>query len=445
MSDFLTRRWTRRTVLRTGALLGLGASATSLLAACGGPSPAGPGQATAPAAGSAGPVEINWFVGRDVTEANRNLLETFHARQDKIRINWQEQPPSTTEQHDKYKTVLAAKDASIDVFALDIPFVPEFASAQWLTPLDDLFDRADLDKFFPGTVAGATYEGKLWAIPWWNNAAVHFYRKDLLDAASVKSPTTYDELIEAASQLKTPDMDAGFTWQGAQYEGGAVNFFEYLWGHGGEFFNDKGEVVVDSEAGLKALQLMVDLVHKYQVTPIAVTTWKEDEARNVFIEGKAIFERGWIGDFKHANSEGSKVIGKVWMTPHPAAPGQKGQSVLGTWNLAIPKFSQHVQQAVEFIRFMTSEEAMKTKYLVGGQIPPRKAVFDDAEVKQAYSYIDVLKPVFEQARPRPVRSDYGQISAEAIQPNLTAALVQQKTPEAALKDMASKAREIAPR
>jgi multiple sugar transport system substrate-binding protein len=187
---------------------------------------------------------------------------------------------------------------------------------------------------------------------------------------------------------------------------------------------------------------MVDLVHKYRITPIAVTTWKEDEARNVFVEGKAVFERGWIGDFKVANSEGSKIIGKVWMTPHPASPGQKGQSVLGTWNLAIPTFSKHVPEAVEFVRFMSSDEAMKTKYLLGGQIPPRKAVFDDAEVRHAYPYIDVLKPVFEQARPRPVRPDYGQISADAIQPNLTAALVQQKTPEEALKDMAAKAREI---
>jgi multiple sugar transport system substrate-binding protein len=117
--------------------------------------------------------------------------------------------------------------------------------------------------------------------------------------------------------------------------------------------------------------------------------------------------------------------------------------VLGTWNLAIPKFSKRPKEATEFIKFMTSDEAMKLRYQKAGSIPARKAVFEDADIRKQYPYIDALKPVFDQARPRPVRPDYGQISADAIQPNLTAALTQQKTVPAALKDMANKAREIA--
>lgn len=443
----LTRRVSRRSVLKTGMLMGLAVSGMSLLGACrgAGTGTSGPSATSAPAAQAGGTVEVNFFVGKDVTDANKTLVDRFHASQNKIKVNWQEQPPSTTDQHDKYVSILAARDSSIDVFALDIPFVPEFASAEWLTPLDELVDRAEMDRFFLGPVKGVTYDSKLWAIPWFNNAAVHFFRKDLMDAAGMAPPKTYDELIQTATRLKTADMEAGYTWQGAQYEGGSCNFFEFLWGHGGDFFDDRGEVVVDSTAGSRALQLMADLVHKYQVTPIAVTTWKEAEARNVFVEGKSVFERGWIGDFKIANSEGSKIIGKVGMTPHPTVNGQKGISVLGTWNLAIPRYSKHVPEALAFITFLTSEEGMKIKYLRAGNIPARKAVFDDADIKQAYPYIEELKPVFDEARPRPVRPDYGQISAEAIQPNLTAALTQQKPPEVAIRDMAAKAREIAKR
>jgi multiple sugar transport system substrate-binding protein len=86
---------------------------------------------------------------------------------------------------------------------------------------------------------------------------------------------------------------------------------------------------------------------------------------------------------------------------------------------------------------------MKIKYQRGGNIPPRQAVFDDADIRKQYPYINELKPVFEQARPRPVRPDYGQISAEAIQPNLAAALTRQKSVAAALKDMAGTAARIA--
>ena len=437
MTEPLDRRVTRRAALKTGIRVGLTLPALSLIEAY-------TGGRTASSAQSPTAVEISWYVGKDATDANKTLVQMFNSRQSRIRVNWQEQPPSTSDQHDKYVSILAAKDASIDVFALDIPFVPEFASAQWLTPLDDLFDKAELSKnFFRGPLKGANYGGKLWAVPWYNNAAVLFYRKDLLDAAGVRPPATYGDLVQVATKLRAPDMQAGFTWQGSQYEGCAVDFFEYLWGYGGDFFNDKGEVVVDRAAGQRALQFMVDLIHTYKVTPIAVTTWKETEARNVFIQGKAVCERNWIGDYAIANAEGSKIVGKVGITPLPAAPGRKGQSVLGTWNLAISRFSRHKKEAAEFIRFMTSAEAMKVTYQRSGRIPPRQVVFDDADIRKQYPYIDALKPVFEQARPRPVRPDYGQISAEAIQPNLAAALTRQKTVPAALKDMAATAARIA--
>ena len=437
MAEPLNRRLTRRAALKTGIRAGLTLPALSLIEIYA-------GGRTGSSAQSPAAVEISWYVGKDVTDANKTLVQMFNSRQSRVRVNWQEQPPSTSDQHDKYVSILAAKDASIDVFALDIPFVPEFASAQWLTPLDDLFDKTELRKsFFSGPLKGAVYGGKLWAVPWYNNAAVLFYRKDLLDAAGAKPPATYGDLVQVATKLRAPDMQAGFTWQGSQYEGCAVDFFEYLWGYGGEFFNDKGEVVVDRAPGQRALQFMVDLIHTYRVTPIAVTTWKETEARNVFIQGKAVCERNWIGDYAIANAEGSKIIGKVGITPLPAAPGHKGQSVLGTWNLAISRFSRHKKEAAEFIRFMTSPDAMKVTYQRSGRIPPRQAVFDDADIRKQYPYIDALKPVFEQARPRPVRPDYGQISAEAIQPNLAAALTRQKTVPAALRDMAATAARIA--
>jgi multiple sugar transport system substrate-binding protein len=430
------RRVSRRAMLKRAAQFGMAVPALSLLE--------GYAEGRTPARAQGGTVEISWYVGKDVTDANKTLVETFNARQSRIRVNWQEQPPSTSDQHDKYVSILAAKDPGIDVFALDIPFVPEFASAQWLTPLDDSFDRAELEKtFFRGPLRGANYGGHLWAMPWFNNAAVLFYRKDLLDAAGLRPPATYSELVHIATKLRAPDMEAGFTWQGAQYEGGVVDFFEYLWGFGGEFFGDKGEVIVDRAPGERALQFMVDLINTYKVTPSAVTTWKETESRNVFVQGKAVCERNWIGDYAIANSQGSKIIGKVGLTPLPAAPGRKGQSVLGTWNLAISRFSRHRNEAAEFIRFMTAAEAMKVNYQRAGRIPPRRAVFDDPDIRKQYPYIDALKPVFEQARPRPLRPDYSQISAEAIQPNLAAALTKQKPVPAALKDMASAAARIA--
>ncbi len=457
MSGVFSHPLTRRSMLRGVLGVGLALPALSLLEACspsasqpgapasGGGASSGAAQPTMAApAQAAGTVEINWFVGKDTSDSNKTLVETFHASQNKIKVNWQEQPPSTTDQHDKYVSIMAAKDSSIDVFALDIPFVPEFASADWLAPLDDRVDKAEMGKFFPGPVQGATYQGKLWAIPWYNNAAAIFYRKDLLDGAGLKPPSTYDELVQAATKLKTGDMEAGFAWQGAQYEGGAVDWFEYVWGFGGDLLDDKGNVVLDSgDAAVQATQFMMDLIQKSKVTPVAVTTWKETEARNVFIEGKAGLLRTWLSDYRVINLDSaSKVAGKVDVAPLPATAGRKGKSVLGTWNLAISKFSKRPDESMTWIKFLTAPAQMKVKHLRGGQVATRPEVLHDPEVVKAFPYITPLEVVFQEAKPRPVRPDYPQISAEAIQPNLAAALAGQKSAAQTVKDIADKTRAI---
>src|SRR5579859_2166610 len=103
MTTLMNRRVGRRTVLKTGIHLGLALPALSLVEAYAG------GQ-TPSSAQPAGTVEISWYVGKDYTDANRTLVQTFNSRQSRIRVNWQEQPPSTTDQHDKYVSMLAAKD-----------------------------------------------------------------------------------------------------------------------------------------------------------------------------------------------------------------------------------------------------------------------------------------------------------------------------------------------
>lgn len=456
MSGNVSRPLTRRSVLRGVLGAGLVLSVVPLIEACtsstspapapttAGAPPASAAKPTAAPAQAGGTVEINWYVGKDTTDSNKTLVESFNSSQSKIKVNWQEQPPSTTDQHDKYVSVMAAKDPSIDVFALDIPFVPEFASAGWLQPLDERIDKADMGKFFSGTVQGATYQGKLWAIPWFNNAAAIFYRKDLLEAAKLQPPTTYDDLLKVATAAASPDMQAAFVWQGAQYEGGAVDWFEYVWGFGGDLLDDKGAVVLDSgDAAVQATQFMVDLIHKARVTPVAVTTWKETEARNVFIEGQAVMLRTWLSDYKVINLDpASKVAGKVEVAPLPASAGRKGKSVLGTWNLAISKFSKHPDESMTFIKYLTAAEQMRVKQVRGGQVATRPEVLHDPEIVKAFPYITPLEVVFQEAKPRPVRPDYPQISAEAIQPNLAAALSGQKTAAQTVKDIADKTRSI---
>lgn len=428
-------RVSRREALKRAAALGLAVPALGATLAT----------AEHAAAQGSSPVKITWFAGRDTTGFTPTQVKAFNDQHTDIQINYQEQGSNTTDLHDKFVTIATAKDSSADMISMDVPFVPEFAAAGWTLPTDDLLPADERSKFFPGTIQGATYNGKLYAVPWFNNGPGLYYRKDLLDAAGLQPPKTYDELVSIAKKLQTPDI-SGYIYQAAQAEGGVINWMEYLWGYGGEIVDDKLNIVLgESDAGVKALQRLIDYIYTDKISPESCLTMRiPADAENVFISGKAVFLRSWMTAANQMEtSPTSKVKGKWDVVPLPSEDGKAaGPGCLGTWNLGISAFSKHPEQVGEAIKFFTSQEQQTARYLGNGNLPARSAVFDDPKVKAAYSYVDRLKPAFQSLKPRPVTPYYSQMSADALQPNFGAAMTRQKTPDQAIKDMVSALKQI---
>ncbi len=439
---------TRREFLRLSAIAGAGA----VLAACApsaAPTSAPPAATSAPAAPTAvpptaAPVKIVLCTGKDSSGSTPKLVSQFNASRKDIQIDYQEMPSSSTEQHDKYATVFAAKDSSIDIVAADIPWAPEFASAGWLLELEKMPGYEDIRKeYFEGPLLGTTYKDHVYAIPWFNNAGVLFWRKDILDKAGVKPPETFEELVEVCLKLQKPPDLHGFVWQGFQYEGLVCDWLEFLWGMGGDFWDPKtGKVLVDSPEGVASVQLMVDMIHKHKISPESVLTFKETESYNVYLAQNAIFVRGWPSFYVTANKDESKVKGVTGIKAMVRAPGKKPGACLGTWNLAVSKFTKYPQQAWEVVKFFSTTDAQKTRAMMGGNPPARKAVYNDKEVLAQFPHFGALGEVMNTALPRPVTPAYPQISVEAIQVNLTAALTRKNTAQEAVKNMKAKTEEI---
>lgn len=389
-------------------------------------------------------VTVTWFAARDTTGFTPQQVEAFNAENPNIQINYQEQGAITTDLHDKFVTVATAQDSTADVVSMDVPFVPEFAAAGWTLPMDDFLTEEERSEFFSGTIDGATYDGVLYAIPWYNNGPGLFYRKDVLDEAGIKPPATYDDLVSASQELATPDV-SGFVFQAAQTEGGVINFLEYLWGHGDELLDENMEVILgDSEAGTEALTRLVNYIYEDQISPESCLTMRlAADAENVFASGEAVFLRSWMTATSAMQSEASQVQDAWDVTTLPSKDGSEpGPGCLGTWNLGISAFSEHLEEAAEVIRFFTSLEQQTLRYLGNGNLPARSAVFEDPEVTEKYAYVDRLKPAFEALKPRPVTPYYSQMSADVLQPNYGAAMSRQKTPEEAVADMAEGLRQV---
>lgn len=391
-----------------------------------------------------GPVKIVFATGKDLTGTNPKLVELFNSTHKDIQVEYLEMPPSTTDQHDKYATVFAAKDSSIDIVAADSPWVPEFASAGWFLELDTMSGYEDITKdYFEGPLLATTFKNRTYAIPWYNNAGVLFYRTDLLEKAGLKPPKTFEELIDISRKLqKSPDLH-GFVWQGFQYEGLVCNWMEYLWGMGGDYYDAKaGKVILDTPEAVASVQLMTDLVQNYKISPESVFTFKETESYNVFLSGNAVFVRGWPSFIVNANKEGSKVKGVTGIIPMPHAPGQKPGATLGTWNVAISKFTKHPKEAWEVVKFLSSVEGQKQKALMGGNPPARKSIYADKDVAAKYPHFATLYDVMNSAKPRPVTPAYPQISAEVIQVNLTAAMTHKISAAEAVKKIKAETEKI---
>ncbi len=466
---------------RRGFLLGLTAAAgAAILAACGGETAAtvapttaartgttaaGAGTAVATAASGVGTTAavgaattapavqnsgmattVVWFAGRDTSGYTPMQVTAFNAANKSLQISYQEQGATTQDLHDKFVAVAGAKDASCDIVSMDVPYVPEFAAAGWTIPVDEVVPMSERSKFFAGTLTGATYEGKLFGVPWYNNGPGLWYRKDLLDAKGFKPPKTYDELLMQAQALQTPDI-YGFVQQMPQTEGGILNWQEYLWGYGGDLLDKESKNVVldQGTAGVQSMQRLVDFMYKDKILPEAALQLRLGaDAMNLFKTGKAVFLRLWYSSGGDLYKPEATIKTEQWdVTTLPSQTGMTpGPGVLGTWNLGVSKFSKKPKESLEAIRIFTDEANQKARTIGNGNLPSRSAVFDDAEVQKKFPYAKRAQESFNSLKPRGVTPFWAQMVNDAIAPNFGAATTRQKTAEVAIKDMSAKLREV---
>ena len=361
----------------------------------------------------------------------RRLLDRFEVENPGIKVKDETLPASTDEQHQFYVINLEGKSSDFDVLSMDVIWVPEFARAGWLRDLSRTWPEDEREEFFPGPVRAVTYGGKAYAVPWYIDAGLLYYRRDLLEKYGLKPPATWPELVEIAQYItKREDGIYGYIWQGKQYEGLVCNVLEYIWGNGGDVLDD-GEIVINSPENVQALRFMRNMIAEYGITPPLVTTAIQEPTRHLFGSGRAVFMRNWPYAWNIFEREGSPVKGKVGVAPLPSFPGKDSASTLGGWQLGVNRYSRNPEVAEKLIKFLTSPDAQKTLALTVGYKPTRKSLYNDEDLMREQPFITGLYDVFMKARPRPV-SPYYMMMTQVMQPEFSAAVSGIKTPEEAL-------------
>lgn len=349
----------------------------------------------------------------------RTILDRFESENPGLKVRSESLPSSTDEQHQFYAINLEGRSGEFDVLSMDVIWVPEFARAGWIRDVSHLAPEEERDDFFPGPIAAATYRGRLYAVPWYIDAGVLYYRKDLLEKHGFFPPRTWQELVRTAQKITAMEEDLyGYIWQGKQYEGLVCNMLEFFWSNGGDVLRDD-HLIIDSKENRDAAAFMRDLITTYGVTPPLVTTAMEEPTRHIFANGRALFMRNWPYAWTTLNAENSPVRGKVGIGPLPSFPPNESASTLGGWQLGLNRFSRRPESAERLVRFLTSPDVQKSAAMTIGYKPTRRSVYRDQELRNLQPFIMTLHDIFMKARPRPV-SPYYMMMTQVMQPEFSA-------------------------
>ncbi len=413
-------------IRRTTGLAAITASlgAVVLLAAgCGG------GGGSSPAtqgAGSRGP--ITYVQGKDNSGVARPMIDRWNAAHPNEKVTFKEQAEAADAQHDDLVQHFQAKDANYDVVDVDVVWTAEFAAKGWLQPLKGDY-ALDTSKMIPATVKAATYNGTLYAAPKTSDGGMLYYRKDLVPTP----PKTWDEMMGMCPIAKQHQMDC-YAGQFFKYEGLTVNASEAINTAGGQIVKDDGKTpAVDSPESAKGLSLLAD-AYKNGNIPQQAITYKEEESRHSFQDGKLLFLRNWPYVFNLASTDASsQVKDKFAVAPLPGLTGP-GASSLGGHNSAMSSYSGHKATAYDFLKFLVNDENERWYATQGSLAPSLTALYDDQTLVSKLAYLPVLKISIQNAVPRPVTPFYPAVT-KAIEDNAYAAIKGDKTVQQALKDM----------
>jgi multiple sugar transport system substrate-binding protein len=368
----------------------------------------------------------------------RDQLDRFAELHPGVEVELRVTPDAADHRHQLYVQWLNARGPDPDVLQLDVIWTAEFAGAGWILPLDRF--AFDVDDFVPAAIAASRWRGTLYAVPWFIDVGLLYWRTDLLPAP----PRSLSELRDAASRLREAgDIRFGLLWQGARYEGLVTVFLEHLGAFGGGILDDRGRVIVDQPAAIRALAFMCDAITRDHIVPASVLTWQEEQSRFSFQNGDAAFMRNWPYAWAlMQDGARSQVANRFAVAPFPAEDSGAPTAALGGAQLAINARSAQPALAWALVRYLTEPEQMLERARLATQLPARRSLYDTEALAEALPIpMGQIRHLLDAAVARPVTPVYSELS-EILQVRLHRALSGQQAPAAALGEAAREMRAL---
>ena len=280
--------------------------------------------------------------------------------------------PSHPELNERIAEEFGSGEASYDLISTHAKYAP--SQRDWLTPLDDDLEEAELAAFAPRPLELASIDGSLYGVPRNLDVKLLYHRTDLV----TEPPSSWEGLQDEAARLRSEEV-YGFVFPGKE-SGLFGHFFELHAMAGGRMFEESGPPAprLNDEAGRWALALLKDL--SARAAPEETPHWHYDEVAACFREGRAAMSTDWPGGFyTYEDPATSAVVGSYDVALYPE--GRAGRSIYsGCHTFAIPVTTRDRPAAVELLRFLTSRESQALEARLG-TLPARTDALEDARAE----------------------------------------------------------------
>jgi sorbitol/mannitol transport system substrate-binding protein len=334
----------------------------------------------------------------------KKLSPKFEAANPDIKLNWVVSEENILRQ--RVTTDVSTGSGQFDLVFIGLYETPIFAKRGWLKEMANLPPDYDLNDVFKGIRDGLSYQGKLYALPFYGESSMLMYRKDLLEAKGLTMPEqpTYDDIKKFADALTDKAKGIyGITLRGKPGWGENMAYVDTLLNtFGCTWFDMKWNPTIDTPEWKKAITFYVDLMKADGPPGASANGFNEN--LTLFASGKAAL---WIDATSGAgplyDKSQSQVSEEVAFANAPIALTPNGSRWLWSWAFAIPQKAKQSEAAQRFAEWATSKDYIKLVAEDAGwaTVPPgtRKSTYDNPDYQKAAPFAAVTLKAMQTADP----------------------------------------------
>jgi multiple sugar transport system substrate-binding protein len=374
------------------------------------------------------------------TDIVQDMLGQFNQQYPDINIQIEALPYD--QMRDKIVSSFMAPEPTYDLIIVDNPWMYDFATSDFLEPLDERIDAAgdnyNYEDFAEPVRQIAEVDGQTYGIPFYNYGLGLIYRQDLFEQAGLKPPTTLDELQSAAQQLQQQGS-AGIAMQPQRGYKIFEEWGNWLFAAGGQIQNQNGQIVLDSPEAREALSKYIDT---YECcAPPNSLNWSFDPALRSISSGNSamMMSYNWmLPTLNDPDGPAGDLAGKFGLAEVPG-----GEAVLGAWYWSIPTNSANKEAAWTFVQWITSPTQDIERVSMGGA-PVRNSVMENKQVwEQGFgqSYYETVQAILQDSAPL-ADGPNAEEMIQAVGTELNAAVAGQQSVDQAITRAADRAEEI---